>query len=299
MRKTFSIALVLGILAAVLTASCGGGGGGGTNASGSLISSEITIGPLTPQSIDLRLARNTSTTEAAARVDLTASLSGSTSGTVYVLIEDPDHIVTAGSALVSSSKSLATLTLVLSRRLPVGTYTSPVTLRACKDALCAVEFAGSPQTIQKNIVLDGITVSPSALNFVSSAGVAPPAQSLAVTPPAGRTYTYDTYPYVNFTFIAGNPGTVSIAEVFEISRTETGLLVQPKASFPVSSKSKDGKFVLPMVLRVPTYEGYGSETVNITYQIGAAVATTADNLTVKSDSLPTTGPLKSSVVIQW
>lgn len=274
-RRFLNALIVLAVVVAGVS-GCGGGSGGGTNAPGNIVSDEIRIGALSPQSINMTLSRSRTGTS---QMVLKTTYSGSTNDAIYVLIEDADRVVIAGSVTVDSSKASASLSLTLDRSLPPGTYTRPVTLRACKDAQCVVEFAGSPQTIAKNVVIAGITLGTPTLSFDSSAGIAPAAQPIAVTTPAGSALSYGFAGYVDYTRDGGK-SLLNIREVFEITPTSTGLLVQPKAR-------SEGLYQLSLLMGAGDF---ASETVNITYRVGPPAK---GHVTILTESPSATGAVNS------
>jgi hypothetical protein len=212
----------ISIFLVALLAGCGGG----SSSPKANVSNELSLGALSPQSISMTLPKLTNTS-ALPGVSLTASYTGSTASNIYVLIEDTDKIVIAGTVMVNSN-STATLTLYLDQSVPVGTYTQPIKIRVCKDITCTAEFAGSPQTIQKNIVIANIGLSQSTLNFTSSAGIAPSAQSVIVTVPNGSSVSYTDSTYFYYTAPNGSTGAGRIQDAFEVITTGSSIQVQPK-----------------------------------------------------------------------
>ncbi len=268
----------VGILLVAILAGCGGGSG----SSPANVSNSFSIGTLSPQFINMVLPKLTSTSGNSV-VSLTASYTGNTTDNVYVLIEDPDNIVIAGTVIVNNN-STATLTLYLDQNVALGTYTQPIRVRACKDIACATEIAGSPQTIQKNIVVSNITVSPSTLSFTSSAGMAPSAQSVTVTVPSGLSFSYTNFVYVEYTSPTGSTGLIDAQDIFTITTTASSIQLQPKAYY-------EGHYVLRLYV---SSVGFEDASLVITYEVGAA---TTQNLTVLTTSATQSGTVNSSADI--
>jgi len=104
----------------------------------------------------------------------------------------------------------------------------PLVLHACKDTACTQEYPGSPQTVRKDFLIEGLSVSPSQLDFSAAAGVAPAAQAVGVTLPAGKSY-YANTSSVFYTPPGGAVSTISGAGVLWVTFTPSGFNVQPLA----------------------------------------------------------------------
>lgn len=228
-------------------AACGGGGGSGG-------SSELSLGSVSPSAINLTLGDATAAPTDA--TTLSASYSGSTSSTVYVVVEDPDGVFASATPAVGAGR--ATLTLMTGILPPAGRYTQPLTVHVCKDPACKSEYAGSPQTVRKDIVIQSLGLDKARLDFSAPVGTGAAAQDLTVTPPPGR--TFDIAPqYVSFVGATGAQSLLPAETVFEITRSATGLQVRPKAAWA-------GRYTWPLALNVPG-GGYADKTVTVTYDV--------------------------------
>lgn len=251
-------------LCALLLAACGGGGGGGGDSG----DSELVLGAATPTTLSTTVS-NLSFGPGQRQLTLTAPYTGTASGTVYVLVVDPDQALAQPTVQVLTNT--VALTLNVAPNLAVGSYTQPVVVHVCKDAACAQPFRGSPQTFQKNIVVTGTRLGASTMNFSSTLGLAPAPQVVSVTPPPGLTYTVEHTGYTEYTNPSGGTALLNIAEVFDVEVQADGLKVQPKGSYA-------GRFALTLWVEA---QGHARETLTVTYEVGAAVGPT---LTLLADA---------------
>ena len=214
------------------------------------------------------------------QITLSAPFTGSYSGTLYVVVEDPDGALVSGDVMIDGSTAI--LTLPLSGTLPVGSYTRPLVIHACRDAACTSEVRGSPQTVQKNLVIKGPTLNVSSLSYTSTGGVAPASQSVIVTTPdAGADFAYETFTYVGAVYPDHSTSMLRIDEVFTITKTSTGFNIQPKGVWP-------GRYTLPLRVTTP---GYDFATLDINYEVGA---TTSQPFTLLTASAAVSGPRGAS-----
>lgn len=245
----------------VAIAACGGGGGGGSD--------ELSIGAVTPTTVTATFSNKTSYEGGDRReVALTASFSGKTTGTIFVLIEDPDAVFQAAELQIDSESS-ATLRLIVGDSAAVGLYEKPIVLHLCRDVACANEFEGSPRTIQKHITIQGTTLNTSALSFASTVGIAATSQTVAVTAPNGTDFNYEADPYVDHTQPDGSTTKLSTGEVFTITKTPSGLVVQPAGIWA-------GHYAGRLYVTTP---GYARVAVDLDYQVDAAATPVVTPLT--------------------
>jgi len=100
-----------------------------------------------------------------------ATISGSGSGTLYILIRPSGNpaVVTVSDVVINpqSSSGTATVSAVLPSNLGIGTFTGTITVTAClNDPTCATgQIAGSPQVINATYTIPGVFASPSPLSY--------------------------------------------------------------------------------------------------------------------------------------
>jgi hypothetical protein len=210
--------LMAGLATLSLLVACGGGGGD----SGP---EPLRFGAASPTTLEARI---TDVPSIRPRLVVSASYSGSASGAIFVRVEDPDGLVSDAVPLVGDGR--ASLEMEIRGTPAPGRYTRPLTIRVCPVADCSREFAGSPLVVQKLIVVEAIQVGSAPLQFSSPVGVAPAAQTLAVSVPEGRTFGFSSH-LVQYQQPNGSSGLIEVARVFDIRQTPTGLLVQPKPLF--------------------------------------------------------------------
>ncbi len=254
----------LAVLCSLVVAGCGGGGGGGGSGSDGL-----SIGPLSPASVVTTVSNDPSTAQL--EFDLTATYTGTTSGTLYVVVVDPDGVFTSAS-VDANVPSKVTLALEMSGVAPTGHYTKPLVIHVCHDAQCASEFPSFPRTVQKDVTIQGTTTDVSSLSFTSSGGIATGSQSVKVTPPAaGVDFDLQPSPYVDTVGTDGSssPTSTDTGKVFAITKTATGFDVQGLGSWPAHYKATVN-VVIP---------GYQPVPVTLDYQVGAVTAPIITSLT--------------------
>lgn len=257
---------------AMALAGCGGGGDGGAP------SNELTIGAPSPSSITANVSDVAGT--AGRSIPLSATYSGTLSGTVYVVVEDPDAVFSGAN--ISYGIGTVMLNLVMSDTAPAGRYTRPIVVHVCRDATCASEFGGFPRTIPKDVTIRGTAVGTAALTFTSTAGAAAPAQNVTITPPTGLDFTIDGGHYFQY-FEPGSStsGVVNLASVLQITRTSTGISVRPNGTWA-------GRYTGVIPIATP---GHATRYVQVDYQVGAA---TGPVLTPLTTSVSASGPQGSS-----
>lgn len=233
-------------LALWLTA-CGGGG-----SSGGASSNELTVGRLTPAEIS---ATWTDSQVSRPLVKLSASFSGTTSGAVYVVVEDPDKLFGSAVPLVGTNQASVELHPSYGDLAP-GRYNKPLVVHVCKDINCSAEYAGSPQTVRKDILVEGLAVSPARLNFSAPVALGAAAQSFTVTPPAGKDFEL-SWTYVSHKAPDGSTSSLRLEQVFDITKTATGLQVKPKPGWA-------GQYTLNTVVQS---EGYVGRTIQVVYDV--------------------------------
>lgn len=264
MDGTQQMKIVKHVWALVLVAMAGCGGGGGGAESGGL-----SIGAVTPGTVTATFSNKTTYEGGELRqVALSASFSGNAPAEVFVVIEDPDAVFHGADVQIDSATS-ATLRLTVDDGAAVGEYVKPMVLHVCRDSACSKEFDGSPRTIQKHITIRGTTLDTSALAFASTVGVGPASKAIAVTTPGGVDFGYEAYSYVEHTGPDGSTNLLSMNEVFSITKTSSGLVVQPIGNFA-------GHFSVTFDV---TTDGYAKVPVELNYQVDAAATPVVTSLT--------------------
>jgi hypothetical protein len=255
------------VLSMFVLAACGGGGGGSEPAPQP---QPLSLGVMSPSTVNVTLSDE----QAALRhqVQVGASYTGSVSGTVYVRVEDPDGVFTAAYPAISDTQ--ASLTLEIGSSPAPGRYTRPVTVRVCPDAACSREFAGSPQTLAKDIRIEALGVDKRSLSFAGPVGLGAAAQSVAITPAQGKSYDYSSQ-LVQYTSPSGGTSMQQPDAVFEITRTASGLQLKPRGAAA-------GSYSWQLQLNSP---GYRPQRVDVAYEVSG---TPVGPLTLLADSLSAT-----------
>lgn len=246
----FSARRAVGSLALFL-AACGGGGGGGSEAE------SLTLGAISPATATITVS-DQAKGEESRLIAFSAPYSGTASGTLFVLIEDPDAVLGTHSLDIGSTS--ATLRLeVLSDLLP-GRYTQPLTVHVCLDSGCRQELQGSPQTVAKNITVTGTTLGASSMSFSADGGMVPAAKTVAVTTSGGADWQIDNTSYVSYFEPDGTPSSTAFGlhEVFTVTKTPEGVKVQPKGRWP-------GRYVTTLTV---SSAGHAPRSLDIDYQVG-------------------------------
>ncbi|WP_431261154.1 hypothetical protein ACQ86G_14290 [Roseateles chitinivorans] len=244
--RAMSRGLTVSALALAL-AACGGGG--------SDAAPELSIGELSPGSI--AVAMGDGAQAKLPEFTLSASFSGTPgSDTVYVIVDDPDRLVVGAAPALTGNR--ASLTLSVGNSAGPGRYTQPVVIKVCKDAACTQQYAGSPQTVRKDVQIDTLAVSATTLNFSAPVGAGGPAQDLAVTLPAGKTYSLfmslvEHRDPRGGTFRATN-------EVFSFKNTPTGMQIKPLGGWA-------GTYTATLGLSSP---GFKDKVVTLSYEVAGA-----------------------------
>lgn len=200
------------------------------------------------------------------------SYTGTASGTVYVVVDDPDRLFT--SAWPGLTESRATLHLEMASGTAPGRYTQPVVIKVCKDAACTRQFAGSPQTVPKDILVEEMKLGATALSFSARIGVGAAAQQLTVTPPPGKSFDYAELG-VEHRRPEGYSTWPQAHQIFDITKTASGLSITPKAA-------SEGTYLMTVAINSPEYK---QRRVNITYEVsGKGEALTFLNTTLTASS---------------
>jgi hypothetical protein len=159
MAQLLATAAALGFLSA-----CGGGGGGGGGPPPPTFS-------VTTQS--LTFSASSPTAAAPAPQPVMASVTGTLSGTLYILINVTGPAVASVSNFVVSGNSGQGQVMVNAPvLLGIGTFTSTMTIRAClNDATCATgELSGSPRTVNVSYTISGPPLADTVMPHVVVTG---------------------------------------------------------------------------------------------------------------------------------
>ncbi|WP_372521720.1 IPT/TIG domain-containing protein [Sulfuricaulis sp.] len=170
----------------ILAACNGGGGGGGGGGSGGSTNGLS----LSTNAISFN-APNTSSTPASQII--TATVTGVTSGTLYIKIVSTGPAVASitNITVTSSTTGQGTINPAPANILGAGVHTSTVTVYACTtDPNCSSgQLAGSPQTVSVTYTVTGVAASPSSLNYTIV--------NSPVTGDLSRQFTVTGYPNQN------------------------------------------------------------------------------------------------------
>jgi hypothetical protein len=180
------------VLCLILAACSGGGGGGGDSNNGSsglsLSTNVITF-----------TAPNTNSTPPSQII--TATVTGVTSGTLYIKIVSTGPAVASITNIIitSTTTGQGTINPAPANILGPGVHTSTVTVYACTtDPNCSSgQLAGSPQTVNVTYTITGVAASTSSLNY-----------SIGDSPVAGdftRQFNVTGYPNQNWNAASNVP----------------------------------------------------------------------------------------------
>jgi hypothetical protein len=215
-------ARVLALLGALLVASCGGGGGGG--------------GGPPPLSMALSTTSMTFTsTDGGTPLGqpVTATFSGSGSGTLYIVLTpaDPTLVSITNPVVTGKTSGQATITPASATSVGIGSHATTVSVQAClNDATCQTgQISGSPQTISVTYSVDGISASLANLTYDigNNATAASYTQSFNVTGyPATQSWTAgvsNTAPWLSVTPSSGATGN-SVAVTATLDQAQVNAL---------------------------------------------------------------------------
>lgn len=160
--------LLLSILPILLTAEgCGGGGGGGA------ASPQLTV-----STSEMFFGAPVGGSQPASQT-VTGTV-GNYSGTLYLyIVHTANGISNISMPTLKGSSGTSSVTVHAPYNLGQGAYFDTITVSACSDSACTNHLSGSPVVIPVTYVV-GIAAVPSSLAFTSTAGVAPPSQTVRV-----------------------------------------------------------------------------------------------------------------------
>jgi len=149
----FLLVMISGILA-----GCGSGNSGSKQGLGTV--------SFSPNSISFKASAPFA--QAPANQTITGTVSGVTSGTLYVTIQvsDPNSLFTVTSPTIENGSGQVSVIPAIPTSLSVGSFSGSITVNVClNDPTCATgQLSGSPQTIPVSYVIasgvDGNTVTP-------------------------------------------------------------------------------------------------------------------------------------------
>lgn len=138
---------LLCLSASLAAVGCGGGGGGSGGGSGVSVS-------FSPRQLTATVAQFESST-----ISVSAKLSHSISGPIYVYVTDAAGIIQPEIGIDPSDETHVTATFELSENLPAGVQTGTLTVALCGDAACTDRLGGGalPYSI---IVQNGSNLTP-------------------------------------------------------------------------------------------------------------------------------------------
>jgi IPT/TIG domain len=213
MRLTLFRPLTVSITLSLALVGCSGGGGGG----GSTSPPPLTM-TLSPTS--LTFAATDAGTPAGQTV--TASFSGTGSGTLYVLIvpADPGLISVGNVAITGTTSGQALVTPAAPTTAGAGKRSTTITVTAClNDATCKTnQIAGSPQTINVTYTVAGVGASTTSLSYTIG--------NSAVAADYSQTFNVSGYPTQTWTsaitdapWLSLTPSTGSTAATVSVQAT--------------------------------------------------------------------------------
>lgn len=135
--------MALGLLASLALGACGGGGGGGDKLSLSL----------SPDRITRTIQQGTSTS-----FTVLATVRGTVSGDVAVVISDPGGSINPGVAISQTGEETYSATFQTRSTLPAGTHTNQIQVRLCSDSACSRQY-GSASFSYTFVVAPGPTIN--------------------------------------------------------------------------------------------------------------------------------------------
>lgn len=179
--------LGVAVFALTLLSACGGGGGGGGGDGGPTTSFSLSTNAI---NFDASSTVNTPGPQT-----ITATVTGVTSGTLYIYAVATGSAVSAigNITITGTTTGQADVFPTHADVLGPGDYTGTVTVRACTtDATCSgAQLTGSPKTINVTYKVHGVRASAAALTFdIGDASVpADYSQSITVNGASADTWT--------------------------------------------------------------------------------------------------------------
>ena len=170
-----------------------GGSSGGANGGGGGTTAPMTTFTVAPTSLTF-LANGPSTATPPAQT-VTGTVTGVSSGTLYITIVGSGQAVAGISPVIvtSNSSGQSSVSVPSPASLGIGTYVGSISVTACvNDSTCATgQLGGSPQTVNVSYSVAGIKTSAASLAYTVTN--APQASDLA------NQLTVTTYPAQNWT----------------------------------------------------------------------------------------------------
>jgi hypothetical protein len=209
----------------VLTvAACGGGGGGNSNGNGNGNGNPASNLTLTVTSSNINFSAFGPAFQQPNNSIVLGDVTGTGSGTLYVLISSSDlSVVNVGNVQIAGNSGSAAVIPGNPKTVGVGTHAATITIRAClDDPTCGRnQVNGSPKTISVNYTISGTMSNVQSLSFTFGNG--------AVAADFTRALTVNQYPVAGWTatsdipFLSVTPGTggtsLSTAATVNIDQT--------------------------------------------------------------------------------
>lgn len=248
---------ILAIFFAAILTACGGGGGDSDSSASQNSSMHVSYngGSITasgPAGLPLPLA-------------FSFAVNGIPDKAVWVVVEDPQELITPGSLnVVITSSTQVDSSWTIKSILPAARYTGTFTAHACTDSSCTTEYAGSPAKIPYDILLTAPATT-SASVFHATPGVAAAPQTVSVTPATGdQAYDYEfSDPYRAFTIsrqgdlLAITPRIFADAGVYparlRIISRPSGTVTDTPIALKVDDGTSTTDTVLPMLVTRPSF----------------------------------------------
>jgi hypothetical protein len=247
MRLTVSRRLTVCITLSLALVGCGSGGGGGSSTSPPPLT-------MTLSATSLTFAATDGGTPAGQTV--TASFSGTGSGTLYVLIVPADAaLISVGNVAINGTTSgQAAVTPAAPTTAGAGKHSTTIAVTAClNDATCKTnQIAGSPQTINVTYTVAGVGASITGLSYTigNSAVAADYSQTFNVSGYPTQTWTsaIANAPWLSLGPSTGSTGaTVSVQATLD--QTQVGALANGTYTGSVTLSAPSGIGVtLPVTL---------------------------------------------------
>jgi hypothetical protein len=179
----------------------GGGGGGGSAQTLQLSTTQITLS-------------GGSTGNSPGLVSVSGTVTGSPSVVYAIITATSNGISSVSTPAVNGASATSVIQPKVSFTLAPGVYNDTITVRACRDAACNSEYAGSPATISVTYTV-GLVITPATVTATVVEGGTLPGQNLALTHYLGNgNYTSSvTYGSGNGWLTVPTSGTLPAASV--------------------------------------------------------------------------------------
>lgn len=210
--RVIAVISVLGMLLEL--SACGGGGGGGSSGSGGSGggggsggsgggggTSNLPTFSLSTNAVSFSTTATNLYPQNPSVFYVTGTVTGSASGTLYIVVDEPNPNVATVSnfTITGNSTGQAAINPGSPTTLGAGSFSEALTVKAClNDPTCATgQLQGSPQTVTVNYTIVGLSSTTSALTY--SIGNAPTSADY------GSTFQVTGYPVQTWTATSNVP----------------------------------------------------------------------------------------------